>query len=145
MIPPSNDHSIHHTTHWEDSSNDKYIDDNPPVSPPPAPSPPSSPHPPQPAPTTLPEPPPLRRSSRTKHTPDWLYDYVTPIANSTTTTLNAQFHCFMASLHEAPNPVTFHEASKHPQWVKTMNEQLAALEENNTWVITDLPLGKIKQ
>lgn len=28
------------------------------------------------------------------------------------------------------------------EWVTTMNEELCALEENNTWEITHLPPGK---
>lgn len=30
----------------------------------------------------------------------------------------------------------------HPHWIKAMNEELQALEENLTWVVTDWPLNK---
>jgi hypothetical protein len=31
---------------------------------------------------------------------------------------------------------------KHPGWCKAMSDELLALEQNNTWIITDLPHGK---
>jgi len=31
---------------------------------------------------------------------------------------------------------------KHPGWCKAMSDELLALEQNNTWIITDLPPGK---
>lgn len=136
IIPSSHEHIIHPPPLWEDSSDDEPTDPDPLRT-----EPTSDPATSQPAPLP-PDPPLLRRSDRIKQPPGWLADYKSPIANHTTATLNPQFHCFMANLHQTSDPLTFSEASMHPHWVKAMNEELAALEENHTWVITDLPLGK---
>ena len=86
--------------------------------------------------------PPLRRSKRTKTQPSWLADYVSSLANSTTNCEHPEFQCFMVHIHQAPDPLTFFEASKHPHWVIAMNEELSTSKQNNTWVVTDLPLAK---
>lgn len=39
-------------------------------------------------------------------------------------------------------PKTFSQASKHPAWLEAMNSELLALEQNDTWDITQLPDGK---
>uniref|UniRef100_A0A803KWT5 Reverse transcriptase Ty1/copia-type domain-containing protein n=1 Tax=Chenopodium quinoa TaxID=63459 RepID=A0A803KWT5_CHEQI len=39
-------------------------------------------------------------------------------------------------------PNTYREASKDPRWVKAMQEELQAIENNGTWEIVDLPKGK---
>ncbi|KAL0295903.1 UNVERIFIED_CONTAM: Retrovirus-related Pol polyprotein from transposon RE1 [Sesamum angustifolium] len=39
-------------------------------------------------------------------------------------------------------PRSFAEASKSRQWKEAMNSELAALEHNNTWIVTPLPEGK---
>lgn len=36
-------------------------------------------------------------------------------------------------------PSHYKEAVRDEKWVKAMNEELDALEENHTWEITDLP------
>ncbi|GKU93614.1 hypothetical protein SLEP1_g7191 [Rubroshorea leprosula] len=36
-------------------------------------------------------------------------------------------------------PVTFEEAIQDPRWVNAMNEEIKAIERNNTWVLTDIP------
>ena len=56
--------------------------------------------------------------------------------------MNPQFHCFIANFHQASNLMVFSEANKHAHWIIAMNEELFALENNHTWVITDLPPGK---
>lgn len=37
---------------------------------------------------------------------------------------------------------TLSEALSNENWKQAMNEELKALEKNNTWEITDLPMGK---
>lgn len=39
-------------------------------------------------------------------------------------------------------PQFFHQASKIPCWQKAMEEEIHALESNNTWSIVTLPQGK---
>jgi len=40
------------------------------------------------------------------------------------------------------DPVTFHEAVHDPNWCDAMNHELQALEDNGTWLVTDLPPGR---
>lgn len=40
------------------------------------------------------------------------------------------------------DPITFEEAVKQSKWRKPMNEELAAIERNNTWKLTELPKGQ---
>lgn len=59
-----------------------------------------------------------------------------------TTELHPQFQSFLAQLTTTTDPTSFHEAVKHQGWCEAMNKELRALEDNGTWVITDLPQGK---
>lgn len=94
----------------------------------------------------------VRRSSRQSQPPAWHKDYVTgkptttnpplPITQTINTTPTANFSCFLSHTLHSHEPTHFKEAIKHTAWVNAMNEELDALEENNTWHITDLPPGK---
>lgn len=50
----------------------------------------------------------------------------------------------LPSIDEAARHVvlTFNQAIKSDHWIKAMNAELDALEENGTWEIFDLPAGK---
>lgn len=48
----------------------------------------------------------------------------------------------MSQPHTHRDHVTFQEAIKSPHWITVVNEELSALEENQTWDITTLPPGK---
>ncbi|PNX60317.1 retrotransposon-related protein, partial [Trifolium pratense] len=39
-------------------------------------------------------------------------------------------------------PLTYVEASKHEEWRQAMKEEIASIEKNETWNITQLPTGK---
>lgn len=66
-----------------------------------------------------------------------------PAANHVTTTpLKDNFQAFLSNLTTTEDPTSFNEAVSDPKWCQAMNLGLQALEDNNTWVITDLPLGK---
>jgi hypothetical protein len=39
-------------------------------------------------------------------------------------------------------PIYFEEAVKEEKWVDAMNEEIEAIERNNTWGLVDLPSGK---
>lgn len=88
-----------------------------------------------------------RKSTRAHHPPQWQKDYhinhtAKPIANMVTTSVAPSFHCFLTTLTSVQEPHSFKEAVKHSHWVHSMNEELQALENNQTWVITELPPGK---
>lgn len=92
---------------------------------------------------------PRRKSTRATKPPVWLESYVhtlhQPNANVLQVTDQAvlpQFHCFLASLTKAQDPVSFKQAVQQKHWVDAMNVELNALEENNTWEITTLPPQK---
>ena len=38
-------------------------------------------------------------------------------------------------------PMGLADAIQHPKWQEAMNEELTAIEKNNTWQLTDLPKG----
>ena len=39
-------------------------------------------------------------------------------------------------------PTSFDEAVKDAQWVQAMNEEIDAIEKNQTWDLVDIPIGK---
>jgi hypothetical protein len=43
---------------------------------------------------------------------------------------------------ETHDPKTFVEASSHPDWDTTMNEEYHSLMENDTWDLVPLPKGR---
>ena len=92
---------------------------------------------------------PVRRSERSHKTPHWLSDYhVSNLAypekihKVTNTAVTSSFTCLMAQTLDLTEPRSFKEAVTKKEWVKAMNEELEALEMNNTWEITELPPGK---
>ncbi|TXG49066.1 hypothetical protein EZV62_024941 [Acer yangbiense] len=40
------------------------------------------------------------------------------------------------------DPITYEDAARDDCWIKAMNEEIGAIEKNNTWELTDLPSGK---
>jgi hypothetical protein len=48
----------------------------------------------------------------------------------------------LAQFLEIHDPKTFGEASGHPDWNTTMNEQHHSLMEKNTWNLVPLPKGR---
>nr|GFC14735.1 ribonuclease H-like domain-containing protein [Tanacetum cinerariifolium] len=63
-----------------------------------------------------------------------------------TTTLppvrSSQNKCFSTELKKSFEPKTFYEASKDQHWIEAMNNEMDALYRNDTWEITDLPIGR---
>ena len=48
----------------------------------------------------------------------------------------------MAQVPDNPDPETFEEASVHPNWDATMNEEYHSLLANDTWYLVPLPKGR---
>uniref|UniRef100_A0A0V0IWV1 Putative ovule protein n=1 Tax=Solanum chacoense TaxID=4108 RepID=A0A0V0IWV1_SOLCH len=49
---------------------------------------------------------------------------------------------FLAVLSSVKEPATFKEASSCKEWVRAMQDEVNALEQNATWTVVDLPPGK---
>ena len=39
-------------------------------------------------------------------------------------------------------PIHFEDAVKEEKWIEAMNEEIGAIERNDTWELVDLPQGK---
>lgn len=83
--------------------------------------------------------------------PIWHKDYhvntrsthqMSPIARHTCLAVCTQFNCLLSSVTNDSPPTTYKQAIFSHHWVNAMNNELDALELNNTWEITTLPEGK---
>jgi hypothetical protein len=106
----------------------------------------------------------LRKSDRIKHKPSYLQDYYCKMASSclpqSTTmvdnlgklyplssflsydNLSSLYKHFYFSISSQPEPKFYHQAVKNPFWCEAMKAEISTLEENNTWIIIDLPPNK---
>ena len=100
---------------------------------------------------TADQPDPVRKSLRQPKPPSWLNEYQTNLAYSPApekieNTLNLlpspRFWCLMSKITKHSACLHFKQAVTNPHWVAAMNEELEALELNDTWEITPLPHGK---
>ncbi|XP_042874360.1 uncharacterized protein LOC122254637 [Penaeus japonicus] len=87
-----------------------------------------------------------RYPSRERKKPSRLDDYVTDdLDDSISSVTHTSFihHCYRMS-HD-PIPVTYQEAIASPeghQWKKAMDEEIASLQDNNTYELTSLPKNR---
>ncbi|KAL0405284.1 UNVERIFIED_CONTAM: Retrovirus-related Pol polyprotein from transposon RE1 [Sesamum latifolium] len=98
-----------------------------------------------PLPSLISDPTPLRRSQRAIRPPTWLNDYhynLTPDPIVFSSDLTSSHTDFMATLSTIHEPSYYKEARGCEEWDVAMQQELAALEQNDTWEIVDLPLGK---
>lgn len=95
----------------------------------------------------------VRKSTRQRQTPAYLTDYVCHNAVAKTSphhinkvldyhNLSPAYQSFVMNITCNTEPTTYNEAIKHECWRKAMEEEVAALERNNTWKIVDLPPSK---
>ncbi|KAK9084342.1 hypothetical protein Scep_030813 [Stephania cephalantha] len=89
-------------------------------------------------PPPIPPPQSHRKSTRLTTRPAYLNDYVVryPLSNFTNSTI------LQVTSLPPLEPVSYAPASKYVEWVDAMQKELDALEQNQTWVLTDLPPGK---
>ncbi|GJR20152.1 putative RNA-directed DNA polymerase [Tanacetum coccineum] len=91
----------------------------------------------------------LRRSTRSVKLPAKFNDYVVNSNRKyglekyvTYSNLNPTNYCFSTTLNKSSEPSSYSEAVKNPNWVEAMNNEIEALNRNNTWTICDLPPGR---
>ncbi|KAL9447401.1 hypothetical protein AB3S75_014963 [Citrus x aurantiifolia] len=66
-----------------------------------------------------------------------------PIANFVTcANFSANHSRFLAAITTLTEPTRYSEAVKDPRWREAMAKEIDALEQNETWTLADLPLGK---
>ncbi|GJR02261.1 ribonuclease H-like domain-containing protein [Tanacetum coccineum] len=91
----------------------------------------------------------LRRSSRNLRQPARFNDYVVNSSKKyglekyvTYSRLNSSNYCFSTTLNKSTEPTNYLEAIKNPNWIESMNNEIEALNRNETWTICDLPPGR---
>ena len=101
---------------------------------------------------------PIRHSSRIIHKPAWLHDFVSSVQtsyldpipsqdagmsllSSTALTFNSSYSSFLNNIYSTIKPSSFCVACKDPNWIKAMDQELATLEQNGTWILSTLPKG----
>nr|GEV57149.1 ribonuclease H-like domain-containing protein [Tanacetum cinerariifolium] len=96
--------------------------------------------------TTLPH---VRRSERTSNFPSKYNEFIVEskvkygLENFVSyVNLSSQNKCFSTELNKSFEHKNFYEASKDPHWIEAMNNEMDALYRNDTWEITDLPIGR---
>ncbi|KAL0303044.1 UNVERIFIED_CONTAM: hypothetical protein Sradi_6172500 [Sesamum radiatum] len=77
----------------------------------------------------------------------WLIDFVCNISHDSTcspiiTSITPSHSEFVAAISAIREPQTYLEASTSPEWTSAMRAELSALETNEMWEITPLPLDK---
>lgn len=95
----------------------------------------------------------LRRSSIPFKPHVWLIDYVVQPKKSfcqyhaahymSYDQLSPAYQASIVVYSTIVEPSSFSKASVDPKWVKAMQAEISALEENNTWSIVDIPQGKV--
>jgi len=66
-----------------------------------------------------------------------------PITNYVTcANFSTSYQQYLATITKIVKPRFYHEAIKDAQWQNAMVKEIEAIEDNATWDIVDLPLGK---
>jgi len=94
-----------------------------------------------------------RRSTRGVHPPVWMKDFVSlnmgkqvkyPIEECVSYShLSKSYQEFVAATSMLTEPTSFADASRDPKWIEAMQDEIQALQDNNTWKLVELPKGKV--
>ncbi|KAL3375566.1 hypothetical protein AABB24_006833 [Solanum stoloniferum] len=96
-----------------------------------------------------------RTSSRASRPPIWQKDFVAgskskyalsclyPIANNVAYSgLSSSYQSYVAKMSTETEPTCNNQAVQDTRWLKAMQDEIQALEDNRTWKIVSLPSGK---
>ena len=88
-------------------------------------------------------------TTRLRHPLAWLHDYVTNCtvtmptpASQASTTGSSKLPPSSLQLLSLPDTLSYNQACSFPEWRLAMQEEIQALETNNTWEVTSLPSRK---
>ncbi|GJS69702.1 ribonuclease H-like domain-containing protein [Tanacetum coccineum] len=91
----------------------------------------------------------LRRSSRVPKMPAKFNAYVVNSSKKyglekyvTYINLNTSNYYFSTNLNKSSEPTSHFKAVKKPNWIEAINNEIEALNRNNTWTDCDLPMGR---
>ncbi|MCH92306.1 retrovirus-related Pol polyprotein from transposon TNT 1-94, partial [Trifolium medium] len=104
-----------------------------------------------------------RRSQRIHKPPGYLTDFHCSIGKSTLSiqpqngkstpyplssvlsyhSLNPPYRNFVLAISQISEPTSYTQAAKSKEWIQAMDNELKALADNKTWILTDLPSGKV--
>ncbi|GAA0173422.1 transmembrane signal receptor [Lithospermum erythrorhizon] len=85
-----------------------------------------------------------RHSHRSRKPSVWLNDYVVSSCSTSfdISSFTDAHMLFIANLSIIQEPSTYKQARFNHDWIQAMKAELKALEDNNTWELTNLPSGK---
>ena len=102
---------------------------------------------------------PFRHSTRQHKAPEYLRDFHCKLAVTDSSPSSAQLfpieltlcynhlslphRAFTIALFLATEPTSFFKTYRDPRWQAAMDAKIQALEANHTWVLTNLPVGKL--
>lgn len=103
---------------------------------------------------------PLRKSFRISTKQQWLNDFIASISHCdlvpsstseaffaqyftpSTVTITHSYAQFIANISIIKEPKSYQEAIGDNNWMRAMQAEISALENNHTWYLTTLPTGK---
>lgn len=56
--------------------------------------------------------------------------------------INSGCKAYLSKISQVTEPQTYEKAVSDPRWIKAMEDEIQALQDNQTWEVVDLPKGK---